>query len=63
MPLVRLSLAEIKAQGELEGPKRRLLVCNGTIEASVIYFRAGYTPNDYPSEVRRPRRLRNGCDD
>ncbi|KAK4802457.1 hypothetical protein SAY86_000660 [Trapa natans] len=51
---IRKTLAEVDAQGELK-PDGRLLV--GGQEISVIYFRAGYTPNDYPSESEWRARL------
>jgi len=43
----------VEAAGKLSGPERRLLLPDGA-EASVVYFRAGYTPNDYPT-------ARQGC--
>ncbi|KAJ3032877.1 hypothetical protein HDV00_007011 [Rhizophlyctis rosea] len=46
--LIRKSLAEIQAEGKLEGPERRLFVDG--YEVAVTYFRAGYAPTDYPSE-------------
>ncbi|EOD22341.1 glutathione synthetase [Emiliania huxleyi CCMP1516] len=46
VPLVRMTMAEVEAAGKLSGPERRLLLPDG---ASVVYFRAGYTPNDYPT--------------
>mmetsp|Transcript_16942 Transcript_16942/g.51038 ORF Transcript_16942/g.51038 Transcript_16942/m.51038 type:complete len:272 (+) Transcript_16942:807-1622(+) len=49
VPLVRMTMAEVEAAGKLSGPERRLLLPDGA-EASVVYFRAGYTPNDYPTE-------------
>lgn len=48
VPLIRMSLDEIETRGELHGQQRRLRI-DGT-EVSVVYFRAGYTPNDFPSE-------------
>jgi len=51
VPLVRMPLADFVAMGSLNGEQRRLRLYNGTLEASVVYFRAGYTPNDYPSET------------
>jgi len=59
IPVVRISLDEIVTRAVLCGPQRRLrLSCGtGSLEASVIYFRAGYTPNDYPSQVEWDGRL------
>ncbi|XP_019053179.1 PREDICTED: glutathione synthetase, chloroplastic-like isoform X3 [Nelumbo nucifera] len=51
---IRRTLAEIDAEGELL-PDGTLLV--GGQEIAVIYFRAGYTPNDYPSESEWRARL------
>ncbi|KAK3418520.1 hypothetical protein EUGRSUZ_H04452 [Eucalyptus grandis] len=51
---IRKTLAEIDAEGELQ-PDGTLLV--GGVPVAVIYFRAGYTPNDYPSESEWRARL------
>uniref|UniRef100_A0A5B6YI88 Glutathione synthetase n=1 Tax=Davidia involucrata TaxID=16924 RepID=A0A5B6YI88_DAVIN len=51
---IRKTLAEIDAQGELL-PDGTLLV--GGQAVAVIYFRAGYTPIDYPSESEWRARL------
>jgi len=58
--MVRASLAEVEANGSVDAAKR--LVLRGgrfgaSLEASVVYFRAGYTPNDYPSEAEWAARL------
>jgi len=47
IPVIRRSLLEISTQGSLNSEKH--LVIDGNIVA-LSYFRAGYTPNDYPSE-------------
>ncbi|KAL8155381.1 hypothetical protein AgCh_000675 [Apium graveolens] len=44
---IRKTLAEIDAQGELQ-PDGTLVIDGEAI--AVIYFRAGYTPTDYPTE-------------
>jgi len=44
---LRRSLAQLAVEGRLEGG--RLLV--GEAEVAVVYYRAGYTPDDYPSEA------------
>jgi len=49
VPLVRMPLKQVLASGVLDGPQRRLRVDG--VEVSVVYFRAGYTPNDFPSEA------------
>lgn len=49
LKLIRKSLAEIQEEAILEGPDKKLIVDGH--EISVAYFRAGYTPNDYPSDV------------
>ena len=46
---VRLSLSQVQACGELRGPRRQLFVQGRHV--AVVYFRAGYTPEDYPSEA------------
>ncbi|KAI3440408.1 Glutathione synthetase (GSH-S) [Psidium guajava] len=51
---IRKTLAEIDAEGKLQ-PDGTLLV--GGVPVAVIYFRAGYTPNDYPSESEWRARL------
>jgi len=54
--LIRKSLAEIEKEATLEGPDKKLMI-NGQ-EISVAYYRAGYTPNDYPSDVEWKARLK-----
>ncbi|GAA0159433.1 ligase [Lithospermum erythrorhizon] len=44
---IRKTLAEVDSQGELL-PDGTLVVSGDPV--AVVYFRAGYTPNDYPSE-------------
>lgn len=51
VPLVRMSMAEVAAHASLHGPTRRIRFTHRGFEASVVYFRAGYTPNDYPTEA------------
>ncbi|KAK4596045.1 hypothetical protein RGQ29_014215 [Quercus rubra] len=51
---IRKTLAEIDAEGELL-PDGTLLVGGKAI--AVVYFRAGYAPNDYPSESEWRARL------
>ncbi|KAE8010148.1 hypothetical protein FH972_006539 [Carpinus fangiana] len=51
---IRKTMAEIDTEGELL-PDGTLLVGGKAI--AVIYFRAGYTPNDYPSESEWKARL------
>eukprot|EP00635_Sarcinochrysidales_sp_CCMP3193_P003000 CAMPEP_0118907692 /NCGR_PEP_ID=MMETSP1166-20130328/11018_1 /TAXON_ID=1104430 /ORGANISM="Chrysoreinhardia sp, Strain CCMP3193" /LENGTH=493 /DNA_ID=CAMNT_0006847063 /DNA_START=191 /DNA_END=1672 /DNA_ORIENTATION=+ len=47
VPMLRMTLAEIADRGTHKG---ETLVIDGTEEVSVVYFRAGYSPEDYPSE-------------
>ncbi|KAG2438087.1 hypothetical protein HXX76_005696 [Chlamydomonas incerta] len=47
---LRLTLADIAAGGRLD-PATRTLTLPGGQPAAVFYFRAGYTPADYPSEA------------
>jgi glutathione synthase len=51
---IRKTLAEIDAQGHVL-PNGTLVVDGHSI--AVVYFRAGYTPNDYPSEMEWRARL------
>lgn len=48
--VLRKTLAEVEAQATLKDGAKRALVIDGH-EVAVAYFRAGYTPVDYPSEV------------
>lgn len=54
--LIRKTLAEIQQEATLEGPDKKLMI-NGQ-EISVAYYRAGYTPNDYPSDIEWQARLK-----
>jgi len=54
--LIRKSLAEIQQEATLEGPDKKLII-DGQ-EISVAYYRAGYTPNDYPSDIEWQARLK-----
>lgn len=51
--VIRRTLDQLHCEARLEGEDRRLLIQTNTkskpIEISVVYFRAGYTPTDYPS--------------
>ena len=47
--LVRKSLGAIAAEGALDKDGR--LTLSDDLEASVVYFRAGYTPDDYQNEA------------
>ena len=53
---LRRSLGEMKQQGELKGNDRRLML-QGKREVAVVYYRAGYTPVDYPTENEWDARL------
>ncbi|CAN1843237.1 Glutathione synthetase, chloroplastic [Linum perenne] len=52
--MIRKTLAEIDTEGEIQ-PDGTLLV--GGQAVSVVYFRAGYAPTDYPSESEWRARL------
>lgn len=54
MRTVRMTLAQIAEQGELSASGQ--LRVNGA-EVAVAYFRAGYSPNDYPTDVEWKARL------
>ncbi|XP_006664070.1 glutathione synthetase, chloroplastic [Oryza brachyantha] len=51
---IRKTLSEVEAEGHVL-PDGTLVVDGRTV--SVVYFRAGYTPNDYPSEAEWTARL------
>ncbi len=46
--VVRRTLTQLAHEAKLVGKERRLQLAGGA-EVSVVYFRAGYTPADYPS--------------
>lgn len=50
VPVVRKTLAEMKAEARMDPATGRLQLGCGS-EVAVVYFRAGYTPDDYPSEI------------
>ncbi|KAL2649306.1 hypothetical protein R1flu_017434 [Riccia fluitans] len=52
--VIRRTLAQVHAQGKISAAGT--LVVDGQ-DVSVVYYRAGYTPNDYPSEVEWDARL------
>ena len=60
---LRRSLGELNRTAELQshtasdGTAARRLVLDGAVEVSVVYYRAGYTPDDYPSEAQWDARL------
>ena len=51
VPCLRRTLAEIAQTGTVDADNGALLI-EGGLEISVAYFRAGYTPTDYPTEVQ-----------
>ncbi|KXS10133.1 glutathione synthase [Gonapodya prolifera JEL478] len=53
--LIRGTLQEVAAEAQLSGDDRRLIFRNH--EISVVYYRAGYTPNDYPTPACWDARL------
>uniref|UniRef100_A0A7S3NG18 Glutathione synthetase n=1 Tax=Aureoumbra lagunensis TaxID=44058 RepID=A0A7S3NG18_9STRA len=48
--LIRLSLAQIAQQAQIQEDQGCLILKNH-LEVSVVYYRAGYSPNDYPTET------------
>ncbi|KAL3702413.1 hypothetical protein R1sor_020435 [Riccia sorocarpa] len=52
--VIRRTLAQVHAQAKISADGT--LVIDGR-DVSVVYYRAGYTPNDYPSEVEWDARL------
>lgn len=55
---VRLGLRDIAAGASLKGPRRRLVLDADQREIGLVYFRAGYTPDDYPGPDEWEGRLR-----
>lgn len=53
--VIRRTLTQLSQQAKLEGPDRRLFV--GKHEVAVVYYRTGYTPDDYPTEAEWDARL------
>jgi glutathione synthase len=51
---IRVTLLEVHQQGKI-GDREKLIIGDQTI--SVVYFRAGYTPEDHPSEKEWDARL------
>ncbi|KXG23586.1 glutathione synthetase, chloroplastic [Sorghum bicolor] len=51
---IRKTLSQVEAEGQIL-PDGTLLV--GGHKVAVVYYRAGYTPNDYPSEAEWSARL------
>jgi len=54
VPVLRKTLGDLHAQGTLDAAGKLLLA---DTEVSVLYFRAGYTPDDYPTEAEWQGRL------
>lgn len=54
--VVRKTLREIKQEGRMDESTGRLQLASGE-EVAVAYFRSGYTPDDYPTEVEWDGRL------
>eukprot|EP00177_Eucheuma_denticulatum_P001529 GFKZ01002740.1.p1 GENE.GFKZ01002740.1~~GFKZ01002740.1.p1 ORF type:complete len:517 (+),score=75.50 GFKZ01002740.1:132-1553(+) len=51
--MVRMSLAEIAGRGTVVDGRLKVSLREGSkenVEVGVVYYRAGYTPDDYPSE-------------
>ena len=57
MPVIRRTLAALAQEAHVEGPERRLHLGSG-VECSVVYFRCGYTPDDYPTDAQWDARRR-----
>lgn len=49
VPTIRKSLVEILESGSVD-PNSKELVLEGKFRVSVVYFRAGYSPKDYPTD-------------
>src|SRR5690606_38376420 len=50
IPLIRRTLREIQEKHTFDERGQLLLDC-GRHRAAIVYFRAGYTPSDYPSDT------------
>lgn len=59
IPVVRATLLDIAKYGVLDKTTKNLKLTHvaGTPTVSVVYFRAGYTPRDYPSQTEWDARL------
>jgi glutathione synthetase len=55
--LIRLTFSELQKQATLSSSDGRLLISPSNTEVSVVYFRAGYTPVDYPTASAWSTRL------
>jgi len=49
IPLIRRTLAEITAKATINAQDKQLQIDGHTV--AIVYFRAGYTPRDYPSQA------------
>jgi len=49
--VLRMTLAELDAETELDAATGRVTVPGRGAEASLFYYRAGYAPTDYPTEA------------
>ena len=47
--VVRRTLAHIAHEARLAGAERKLMLQPTGLEVALVYFRAGYTPDDYPT--------------
>jgi len=56
VPVLRKTLVEVLAEASLDQATGRLTL-GGGFEVSVVYFRAGYSPDDYLSETEWKARL------
>lgn len=57
IPALRRTLAEVAAQGRLDPATNKLFIetsAFGSVEISVVYFRAGYAPSDYGDDPSSP---------
>ena len=46
---LRRTLAHVSYEAKLVGKERRLVLQPSGVEVALVYFRAGYTPDDYPT--------------
>ncbi|EKX51365.1 hypothetical protein GUITHDRAFT_102635 [Guillardia theta CCMP2712] len=55
IPVLRATLAEVLEHAALDASSKRLTMKG--MEISVVYFRAGYSPNDFPTQAEWDARL------
>lgn len=49
--MIRITLGDLHMKGKLQNNDSKLFIYDNETILSVVYFRAGYTPDDYPTEI------------